>query len=93
MQRSSMVAAKPLPPVSACLSLYKADFLSINEEYTTEYFLENVLVTNFRLKNLQCYYNIRFSWNSVWKCFIQHYQESMGFVKIDSVTVILCTGM
>jgi hypothetical protein len=45
-----MDAAKPLPPISACLSHYKTAFLSINEEHTTEYFLENILVTKFQLK-------------------------------------------
>jgi len=53
-----MDAAKPLPPISACLSHYKATFLSIDGDHTTEYFLENILVTNFRSKNLLCNYNI-----------------------------------
>jgi len=32
---------------------------------------------------------IRFSWNSVCKCFTKHYQESIGWVNIDSGTAIL----
>lgn len=80
--------------LNLCLPSESVCHATINEEHTTEYFLENILVTNFRLKNLLCNYNIhqifvKFSIEVLYK----KLSRNMGFVKINSVTAILYIGM